>query len=154
MKNSAGVIKTVIPIELPAQIWCSSSTNCIDTATLATGSIFFVDGSADFISPPLQPPGAPHEQSIAAYYDAVPAPLVKLKGTLVGPSHADILGQPTCSSVPIGCVNGVFGYLGYPTAWLMDQLQSDATAHQAFVKPRGEMFFQVTNWIFVDSNIQ
>jgi hypothetical protein len=22
------------------------------------------------------------------------------------------------------------------------------------VKPRGEMFFQMTNWIFVDSNVQ
>jgi len=59
MKNSGGVIKTVIPIELPAQIWCSSSANCVDTATLVTGSIFFVDGSADFISPPLQPPRTP-----------------------------------------------------------------------------------------------
>jgi hypothetical protein len=154
MKNSTGTIQTVIPIELPSQMWCSSSANCVDTSTLGAGSIFFVDGSADFISPPLQPPGVPKEQSIAAYYSAVPAPLVKAKGTLVGPNHADILGQPDCSAVLIGCTYGVYGYLGYPTAWLMYQLQGDAYAHQAFVKPAGEMFFQLENWIFVESNVQ
>jgi hypothetical protein len=154
MKNSGGTIQTVIPIELPSQIWCSSIANCVDTSTLVAGSIFFVDGSADFISPPLQPPGVPKEQSIAAYYDAVPPPLIKAKGTLVGPNHADILGQPDCSAVAFGCTYGVYGYLGYPTAWLMDQLQGDAYAHKAFVKPAGEFFFQISNWLFVDSNVR
>ncbi len=41
---------------------------------------------------------------------------------------------------------GVFGYLGYITAWLMDQLQGDADAHQAFVDGTGEIFSETTNW--------
>ena len=54
----------------------------------------------------------------------------------------------------IGCTYGVYGYLGYPTAWLMDQLQGDAYAHKAFVKPAGEFSFQISNWLFVDSNVR
>jgi hypothetical protein len=50
--KSNGLIKTVLPIELPAQIY-GNSTNFFNPANL-TGSIFFVDGSTDFVSPPLQ----------------------------------------------------------------------------------------------------
>ena len=42
MLKSSGLIKTVIPIELPAQVWCNPA-NCINTASLTSGSIFFVD---------------------------------------------------------------------------------------------------------------
>ena len=152
--KSAGSISTVIPIELPAQIWCSSSSNCVDTATMTSGSIFFVDGSNDPLSPPTQSSLIPGEQSIAGYYNATPGSSVqKAKGTLIGPSHADVQGQPDCTTAPIGCINGVYGYLGYPTAWFMDRLQGDAFAHGAFVMTSGEMFFQTTNWQYVDSNI-
>jgi hypothetical protein len=50
-------------------------------------------------------------------------------------------------------VVGVYGYLGYITAWLMDQLQANASAHAAFVHGSGEMFHQPRNWEYVDSNI-
>jgi len=151
--KSGGSISTVIPIELPSQIWCSSAANCVDTANMTSGSIFFVDGSNDPISPPTQPPLIPGEQSIAAYYDAVPNTIPKAKGTLIGPSHNDIQGQPGCTITIFGCINGVYGYLGYPTAWFMDRLQGDAFAHGAFVKNTGEMFSQTKNWVFVASNI-
>jgi len=151
--KSGGSISTVIPIELPSQIWCSSAANCVDTANMTSGSIFFVDGSNDPISPPTQPPLIPGEQSIAAYYDAVPNTIPKAKGTLIGPSHNDIQGQPGCTITIFGCINGVYGYLGYPTAWFMDRLQGDAFAHGAFVKNTGEMFSQTKNWEFVASNI-
>jgi len=150
--KSAGAIKTVIPIELPSQSLCSSPANCVDTSNVTTGSIFFVDGALDPFSPPNQ--GAvTGEQSIAAYYNAVPAGVAKLKGTLNGPTHNDVTGQPSCQHAKQPCLLGVYGYLGYPTAWMMDRLQGNAAAHAAFVNSTGEMFHQPLNWQSVASNI-
>jgi hypothetical protein len=147
-------IKTVMPIELPAQIFCSTPQNCTDTSRISAGSIFLIDGSLDIpISPPTQLPGTTGEQSIAAYYTAVPAGLSKVKGTLIGPSHADVQGSPTCAGVSIGCVLGVYGYLGYPTAWMRFQLQNDSYAHGAFVNGTGEIFSETANWQYVASNV-
>lgn len=152
--KSGGAIKTVIPIELPAQVWCTTPPNCIDTHNLTTGSVFFIDGSLDIpISPPTQPPQVTGEQSIDAFYKAVPNSVAKLKGTLLGPSHNDVTGQPDCKTVVQPCINGVYGYLGYPTAWMMFQLQNDNYAHGAFVTGSGEMFSQTSNWELVSSNI-
>jgi hypothetical protein len=150
--HSGGLIKTVVPIELPSQVW---SVQPLDTANLTSGSVFFIDGSADLlISPPTQPPWVQGEQSIQAYYDAVPASVPKLKGTLIGPNHNDIQGQPDCRLASFPCVNGVYGYLGYPTAWMMDRLQGDTYAHGAFVNATGEIFSETKNWEYVASNIQ
>ena len=149
--KSNGLIKSVLPIELPSQIF-GNSTNYFDPATI-TGSIFFVDGSNDFVSPPKQANNVTGLQSIQAYYDAVPNSVAKLKGTLIGPTHNDLGGQPDCSQAPFPCINGVYGYLGYPTAWFMDRLQGDTYAHGAFVNPTGEMFSETTNWEYVASNI-
>ena len=151
--KSAGLIKTVIPIELPARVWCTLGSNCFDPAHLSSGSVFFIDGSADFISPPTQSPQTPGEQSVEAFYNATPNSIPKVKGTLLGPSHNDVQGQPDCSHAAIPCSNGVYGYLGYPTAWLMYQLQGDALAHGAFVNGTGEMFSETKNWEFVASNL-
>ena len=151
--KSTGTIKTVIPIELPAQSLCSSPLNCVDTSNLTTGSVFFVDGSLDPISPPNQGVTVTGEQSIAAYYTAVPAGVAKLKGTLIGPTHNDVSGQPSCKHAKQPCLFGVYGYLGYPTAWMMDRLQGNATAHTAFINATGEMFHQPLNWQYVASNI-
>lgn len=149
--KSGGLIISVLPIELPTQIWCSA--NCVDTANLTSGSIFLVDGSLDLlISPPVQTQSN-GEQSIAAYYSRVPASVMKLKGTLIGPNHNDLSGQPGCSNAVQPCVNGVYGYLGYPTAWFMYKLQADNYAHGAFVNGTGEMFSQTTNWTYVASNV-
>jgi hypothetical protein len=154
--KSAGLIKTVMPIELPARAWCTLGPNCFEPANLTSGSAFFIDGSADIpISPPTQsqPPAVIGEQSVQAFYDATPNSVRKVKGTLLGPSHNDITGQPDCSHAQFPCINGVYGYLGYPTAWFMDQLQGDAYAHGAFVNGTGEIFSETTNWAFVASNI-
>jgi hypothetical protein len=151
--KSAGAIKTVLPIELPSRSFCGSPANCVDTSNLTTGSIFFVDGSLDPISPPNQDVTVTGEQSIAAYYNAVPGGVQKLKGTLIGPTHNDVTGQPDCTHAQQPCIIGVYGYLGYPTAWMMDRLQGNAAAHSAFVSGTGEIFSQPTNWQFVASNI-
>jgi hypothetical protein len=133
--KSGGAIKTVIPIEL------------------TMGSVFFIDGSLDPVSPPTQNASATGLQSIDAYYNAVPTGVQKLKGTLLGPTHNDITGQPDCTHAQLPCTMGVYGYLGYPTAWMMDRLQGNAAAHAAFVSGTGEIFSQPTNWQFVSSNI-
>ncbi len=152
--KSSGLIKTVIPIELPARIWCTLGSNCFEPANLTSGSVFFIDGSADFpVSPPTQTPQTSGEQSVQAFYDATPSSVRKVKGTLIGPNHNDVQGQPDCSHATFPCVNGVHGYLGYPTAWFMDQLQGDGVAHAAFVNGTGEMFAETRNWELVASNI-
>jgi hypothetical protein len=154
LQKSAGTIKTVMPIELPEQLFCSSPQNCADTSTLTLGSIFLIDGSSDIlISPPTQPASATGLQSIAAYYSAVPAGIMKVKGTLIGPTHCDVQGSPNCTAATIPCLLGVYGYLGYPTAWMMFQLQNDNYARGAFVNGTGELFSETTNWQLVASTI-
>jgi hypothetical protein len=154
MIKSAGTIKTVMPIELPGQAFCSIPINCPNTALLTTGSIFLLDGSLDVpISPPTQPASATGLQSIAAFYSAVPAGIIKVKGTLIGPTHCDVQGAPNCMPATIPCFLGVYGYLGYPTAWMMFQLQGDSVAHGAFVTGTGEMFSETKNWQLVASNV-
>jgi hypothetical protein len=157
LMKSGGAIKTVIPIELPAQAGCSSKANCTDTRNLKSGSIFFINGSDDIlISPSTQPFFYQGEQSIAAYYDATPSNVAKLKGTLIGPNHNDPQGQPSCASIFLGllCANGVYGYLGYPTAWMMAELQHDNYAAGAFISGSGEIFSEKKNWENVASNIR
>ena len=130
---------------------------CADTRKLTSGSIFLVNGSADKgISPSFQT--APWQvaglQSNDAYYQAAPTSVPKAWGTLNGPDHLDVQGQPDCTgaSKDLPCVNGVYGYLGYPTAWMMDRLQNDSYAHQAFNSGAGEMFHETTNWSNQHSN--
>jgi hypothetical protein len=153
MIKSGGVIKTVMPIEFPSRIWCTLGTNCADPKNIISGSIFLIDGSADAISPAEQPTWVPGEQSIAAAYDAVPAGVVKVKGTLKGPNHNDITGQPSCHTAKWPCENGAYGYLGYPTAWMMAQLQGDTYARGAFITGSGEIFSETHNWEHVASNL-
>ncbi|MGH3869917.1 MAG: hypothetical protein ACRDSR_00130 [Pseudonocardiaceae bacterium] len=153
--KSGGLITTAVPIEIPAQIFClDDSAKCADTRKLTGGSIFLVNGSADGISPSFQT--APWQltlQSNSAYYQAAPASITKVWGTLNGPDHLDVQGQPDCAQISRGCVKGVYGYLGYPTAWMMDRLQSDGYAHHAFISGTGEIFQEVTNWSNQSSNI-
>lgn len=157
MIASNGKIATVIPIELPAQQFCLCAPNqVLDTASITQGSAFFVDGSNDIpISPPTQPPQQAGEQSLAAFYAAVPNTVAKLTATLIGPTHNDITGQPGCDTATAEpCLVGVYGYLGYPTAWMADRLALDPAAHAAFVSAGGEIFAQTSHWEFIQSNIQ
>ncbi|MEA2615541.1 MAG: hypothetical protein QOE72_1324, partial [Chloroflexota bacterium] len=158
MLKSGGSIRTAVPIELPGQVWCllSLGLRCMDTRNLTSGAVFFVNGSADtLISPSTQPlpwwlVGL---QSNSAYDEATPSSVTKVWATLNGPDHNDVQGQPDCASAAKPCVDGVYGYLGYPTAWMMDQLQGDAYAHQAFVNGTGEIFGETMNWSNQTSNI-
>ena len=57
--------------------------------------------------------------------------------------------NPATTTVP--CLLGVYGYLGYPTAWMMFQLQNDNYARGAFVNGTGELFFETKNWQLIAS---
>jgi hypothetical protein len=159
MIASNGKISTIIPLELPGQQFCFCAPNeVLNTANITAGSVFFVDGSNDIpISPPiqLQPPQQVGDQSLAAFYAAVPNSVPKLTATLIGPTHNDITGQPGCNTARSEpCLVGVFGYLGYPVAWMADRLGLDPSAHAAFVNGSGEIFAQTSHWEFIQSNIQ
>jgi hypothetical protein len=160
MIKSDGLITTAVPIELPAKRWCSDiPARCANTGNLRGGAIFLVNGSADMLASPSfqdQPWWLIGLQSNSAYYEATPVWVTKVWGTLQGPNHNDVQGQPGCNQPNPSwsfCVNGVYGYLGYPTAWMMDRLQSDGYAHQAFIRRTGEMFHETTNWKNQTSNI-
>lgn len=158
-------IKTVISVALPGQnSGCSSACT---TATLPAGaSIFLMTGLNDgAISPSTSPTDSNPSlglNSIAAYYNAVPAGVTKAKATAsdatspqtLAPGHNDIQGRPQCQPVSSYCRNGAYRYLGYPTAWLMWQLKGDTTARSIFVKPGGELFTNTSLWQYTDSNVQ
>lgn len=119
-----------------ARIWCTLGPNCLETANITLGSVFFSDWSNDLpISPPTRSAQTSGEQSIEAFYNAVLNNVLKVKGTLIGPNHNDVQGQPDCSHASFPCVNDVYGYSGYPTVWFMYHFEGDADAHGAFVNP-------------------
>jgi Chlorophyllase enzyme len=146
MALSGGLIKTAIPIELPMQALCFAGS-CAEPAKLRSGSVFFVNGSGDgFISPSTPWLPLPGLQSNRQYYDATSRTVTKSWGTLIGPNHNDVQGRTDCSGVSSGCTTGVYGYLGYPTAWMMGQLWGDMAACAAFTPGPGEFFRPNPNW--------
>lgn len=154
--KSGGLIRTAIAFHIPKQSYCSTPTNCVQTAQLAaatSGAILYVSGTRDFlISPDTQTHGS-QLNSNTAYYNATPAALKKAKAMLKGTSHNDIQGNPGCAGASSPCSNGVYGYLGYPTAWMMWQLRDAADGQQAFKASGGEIFTETTNWQGVLSNV-
>ncbi|PTU30536.1 poly(ethylene terephthalate) hydrolase family protein [Stenotrophobium rhamnosiphilum] len=164
LMKSGGFIKTVVPFERPQQRQCTEAGDCPSTAGITSGSIFFVNGSEDgSVAPSTQSDncmlnGQTNEQSYHCLYQNTPDTVDKAWGTVVGAAHNDIQGAPDCSNLPLPsqlllCKRGSYGYLGYPTAWMMDQLQADAYAHSAFVSGSGEFFRPNPNWRNQISNI-
>ncbi|NUS42799.1 MAG: hypothetical protein HOQ24_03775 [Mycobacteriaceae bacterium] len=134
------LVATAVAAELPSQLFCVAF--CTDTRRLRAGSVYFVNGSADLpISPSTQllPWQAVGLQSNRAYYEATPGMVSKTWATVNGVNHNDIQGKPDCARASFPCAIGVFGFLGYPTAWFADRLQHDDRAHRAFVTGVGEL---------------
>jgi hypothetical protein len=61
--------------------------------------------------------------------------------------------HPNCTAATVPCLLGVYGYLGYPTAWMMFQLQNDNYVRGAFVNGTGELFSETKNWQLVASTV-
>ncbi|QNQ09849.1 hypothetical protein [Sphingomonas alpina] len=156
MLKSTNLIRTAIAIEIAQQAFCNPASNCLLTATLTgatSGSVFYIAGSNDgLISPDTQWFGS-QLNSNTAYYNATPAALNKVKAILKGPNHNDVQGTPNCPSGLGFCTNGAHGYLGYPTAWMMWQLQGAADGQQAFKASGGEIFTETANWQSILSNV-
>lgn len=156
MFHSNGVITTTVTFHLPSQMWCNPADNCLLTPTLTsgTGSIFYVSGTADgLIAPDTQGSGT-QLNSQTAYYNATPGAMPKAKALLKGTNHNDISGTPGCGLLGLlqSCNNGTYGYLGFPTAWLVWRLKGDAAAGAAFKSGSGE-FFTATAWTGQAGNI-
>ncbi|WP_342800422.1 hypothetical protein [Nocardia sp. No.11] len=147
MRRAGGAIRTAITVELPRTGLCSDALSCTDPAAIDTGSVFLINGSADtLISPSEQslPVEVVGVQSHRAYYDALTVP--KVWATLEGADHNDIQGDPGCADNQLACGTGVYGFLGYPTAWLAARLRGDARAAAAFVSGSGALFAPSPHW--------
>ncbi|WP_227980899.1 hypothetical protein [Nocardia spumae] len=147
MIGAGGAIRTAVPIELPTQAVCSNRLSCTDTHHLSAGSVFFVNGSDDALISPSQPLWSlPGLQSNQDYYRATPATVTKAWGTLIAANHNDVQGQPDCVRASRPCTTGVYGYLGYPTAWLVARLWRCAEAVAAFEPGTGEFYAPNPHW--------
>jgi len=118
--HSGGLIKTVVPINLPAPIWVNQS-DAFNLAQL-TVPVLFLGGSNDWL---IAPPWA-----LLEYYIEVPGAAAML--VLNDADHLTIQGSGG-------------RYLGYLTAWMMYQLQGDQYARGAFVGAPPEANSN-TNW--------
>lgn len=87
-----------------------------------------------------------------SFYNPIPATATKGFGSLAQANHNDILGQPGCGQLN-DCVTGVYGYLGYPTAWFMWKLQGASDGPAAFSSTSGEFMLQTPDWIMNYTNV-
>ncbi|MGF6882823.1 pimeloyl-ACP methyl ester carboxylesterase [Nocardia sp. GAS34] len=149
--HSNDLVKTAVTIEMPSQSLCSSlpplipGKNVCDIPTkLISSSVLLISGTADPI------PSSGTSGGMQGVYDALPASIPKARAALINASHNDIQGQPGCTN--LGCNDGVDGYLGYLTAWFLDQLRGDTRAHSIFVSGTGE-FQHNAHWTDQQSNI-
>lgn len=155
LRLSNGRLRTAVALAIPTNLICQGLADCVNPAQLTGGSVFYLNGSLDvLISPSRQPAWQGGLNSNEAFYNATPDTVGKLWATLAGANHNDVQGQPDCRGTSAGtCANGVYGYLGYGTAWMADRLMDDPAARGAFVSGTGEIFFQTKNWRNTTSNI-
>jgi hypothetical protein len=111
--KSGGLIKTVIPIELPDPFWL----NPIQAADLSglDQAVFFVSGGKDWLSTPV---------GVLQYVQQIP-----------GATAFALLSEASHD----GIFNDADAYLGYVTAWMMFRLLDDAAAGAAFVGEPAEI---------------
>jgi len=112
--NSSGLIKTVVPIALPNQIWVSAGDEYY--VQLLTVPVLFLGGSKDTI---IASPA-----TLTGYYNQVPG--AAAVAVLKGADHNTIQ-------------NTGGGFLGYINAWMMYTLRNDTTARGAFVGSPAEI---------------
>jgi pimeloyl-ACP methyl ester carboxylesterase len=110
--RSGGLIKTVVPINLPDRRWLSTG-QAVDL-TQVQQAVLLVGGTSDWLSTPL---------GLLDYTRELSGSVVALRR---GAGH-DAVVSPTG------------GYVGYVTAWLLYQLQGDRVAAGAFRGPQAEL---------------
>lgn len=86
------------------------------------------------------------------YYNATTnAAATKALGILAQAKHDDVMGNPNC--VNTNCITGVYGYLGYPTAWFMWKLQGATDGPAAFSSSSGEFKLVTPDWTVNLTNV-
>jgi hypothetical protein len=87
----------------------------------------------------------------ANYYDQTPNTATRAIGVLANAKHDDIMGNPHCTDAT--CVTGVYGYLGYSTAWFVWQLEGQSGLARAFGVSDGEFNQPDSDWNLNQSNV-
>lgn len=105
--------------------------------TTNTGAIFYMSGAQDG-------GGNTGGDLLTKYYAPTNSTATKALGVLTLAAHNDVSGNPGCQGG--GCTTGVYGYLGYPTAWFMWKLQGASDGPAAFSSSNGEFMLQTPDW--------
>ncbi|MEH3039164.1 MAG: hypothetical protein PGN21_03730 [Sphingomonas paucimobilis] len=140
---------TYVPISTPERPICIIAGCAPPLASLPTvgrGSIFYVSGNVDVVSPlPVN----------LGYYLPTANGVDKALGMITLGSHTEIEGSPGCAAggLPASCNIGVYPLLGYPTAWFMWKLQDAADGAAAF-RSDGELAHAAPNWLGYVCNIR
>ena len=140
---------TYVPISTPERPVCIIAGCAPPVASLPSvrrGSIFYVSGNVDVVSPlPVN----------LGYYLPTSDSVDKALGMIALGSHTEIEGDPDCppGGLPLSCNVGVYPLLGYPTAWFMWKLQGANEGAAAF-RQDGELAHAALNWIGFVSNVR
>jgi hypothetical protein len=141
------VFTTFVPIETPLRAAMRIGNLAPRPGALdhvAHGSIFYIGGGKDWISPPT---------TNLSYYDSTSNAVEKEMGIVAMAKHGDLAGTPDCTPVAFPCSLGVYPYLGLPTAWFMWKLQGASDGYDTF-HMNGHLSRSEPNWINVLTNIQ
>lgn len=143
--SNTAPFKAFVPIHGPGSLFallcCGLSTSSMGT-TPAGKSILYMGGTGD----------ADNANENRAYYTATSSAATKAVGILNTSKHDDIQGSPGCGSIA-SCSIGIYGYLGYPTAWFMWKLQGATDVQVAFKTSNGEFMAVHPGWNFNNSNV-
>lgn len=143
------LFSTFVPISTPERPICIIAGCAPPLASLPNvkrGSIFYVSGNVDIVSPlPVN----------LGYYEPTADAVDKALAMITLGSHTEIEGSPDCApdGLPGSCNIGVYPLLGYPTAWFMWKLQ-DAPDGPAAFRADGELSHAAPNWLGFVSNIR
>ena len=85
------------------------------------------------------------------YYNQTPDSATKAFGVLSHAKHDDVMGSPQCKG---NCITGVYGYLGYSTAWFAWHLKGDSTLRSVFTEDSGEFLESDPDWKLNRTNIR
>lgn len=111
-----------------------------DLAGAAKGAILYLQSADDG--------GAGDTEN---YYNQTPDTATKAFGVLAHALHSEIMGKPQCGA---GCITGVYGYLGYSTAWFLWQLKGDTQLRSVFMTDVGEFVQPDRDWKLQLTNIR
>ncbi len=144
--DNVAPFKAFVPINGPDGdgLWgrlCCQLQNADMGKVSADKSILFLVGTGD----------AGNTEGARKLYTATAEAATKAIGVLVASKHDDIMGSPDCPTFS-NCAIGVYGFLGYSTAWFMWKLQGAADVQAAF-RPSGEFRLAHSGWDFNDSNV-